>query len=132
MGKEHVKDFLAGDHFAKLTDAELLVVEDGYATARMLVTEKHLNGNGTCQGGAIFTLADFACAAALNSRDALTVSATANITYVKPVMPGYIYAEARETVNHHRLPYAEVKVTNEQGEICAVFTSSGYRKQKKA
>ena len=85
-----------------------------------------------CQGGAIFTLADLAFAAAVNSHGVLTFSTSSNITYFKSVSQGYIYAEAREIVNHHRMPYAEVRVTDEAGELIAIFTSSGYRKQHAA
>ena len=94
----------------------------------MLITPEHLNGGGFCQGGAIFTLADLAFAAAVNSHNVLTVSTSSNITFVKSVKSGYVYAEAHEIVNHHKLPYAEVIVTDEEGNTVAVFTSSGYRK----
>ena len=39
-----------------------------------------------------------------------------------------VYAEARELVDHHRMPYAEVRITDEQGRLVAIFTSGGYRK----
>ena len=62
-----LKDFFKKDRFAALAGVELLEVRQGYAKARMLVTPEHLNGGGVCQGGALFTLADLACAAAFNS-----------------------------------------------------------------
>ena len=45
-----------------LRGVELLETGNGYAKARMLIKPEHLNGGGVCQGGAIFTLADLACA----------------------------------------------------------------------
>lgn len=125
-----LKDFFKGDRFAALAGVELLEVEEGRARARMLVTEEHLNGGGWCQGGALFTLADLAFAAAVNSHLQLTVSTSSNMTFFKSVPLGaYVYAEATETVNHHRVPFAEVRLTDEQGQLIALFTSSGYRKQ---
>ena len=125
-----LKDFFKGDRFAALAGVELLEVEEGRARARMLVTEEHLNGGGWCQGGALFTLADLAFAAAVNSHLQLTVSTSSNMTFFKSVPLGaYVYAEATETVNHHRVPFAEVRLTDEQGQLIAIFTSSGYRKQ---
>ena len=124
-----ILEFFQNDRFAALAGAELTDVRQGYARARMLITSDHLNGGGACQGGAIFTLADLAFAAAVNSHLVMTVSTSSSITYVRSVSEGYLYAEAREIVNHKRMPYAEVRVTNEQGELVAVFTSSGYRKQ---
>lgn len=124
-----LKDFFKGDRFAALAGVELLEVGEGRARARMLVTHDHLNGGGWCQGGALFTLTDLAFAAAVNSHLQLTVSTSSNITYFKSVGEGtVVFADAQETVNHHRMPYAEVRITNEQGDLIALFTSSGYRK----
>lgn len=124
-----LKDFFKGDRFAALAGVELLEVGEGHARARMLVTHDHLNGGGWCQGGALFTLADLAFAAAVNSHLQLTVSTSSNITYFKSVGEGtMVFADAQETVNHHRMPYAEVRITDEQGDLIALFTSSGYRK----
>lgn len=123
-----LKEFLSTDRFAAEAGVELLDVRTGYARARMDVTEKHLNSGGVCQGGALFTLADLAFAAAANSHGKLTLSITANITFMRSVQKGYVYAEAVELCNHHRVPYVEVKLTDEQGNLIAVFTSSGYRK----
>ena len=108
---------------------ELLEVREGYAKARMLVTDKHLNGGGVCQGGALFTLADLAFAAVANSRNLLTLSLNANITFLRAVSGGYVYAEAVETFNHAKVPFIEVRITDEEGCPVAVFTSSGYRKK---
>lgn len=123
-----LKEFLKTDRFAAEAGVELLEVKPGYARARMEVTDKHLNGGGVCQGGALFTLADLAFAAVANSHCKLTLSVTANITFLRSVKSGYVYAEATEVFNHHRIPFAEVKITDEQGGLIAVMTSSGYRK----
>ena len=77
-----LKEFFKGDKFAQMIGAELLEMEEGYAKARMLVTPQHLNGAGQCQGGALFTLADLAFAAAVNSHGNVTVAISSNITFV--------------------------------------------------
>ncbi len=124
-----LKEFFKRDRFAVLAGCELLEIREGYARARMTVEEHHLNGGDFCQGGAIFTLADLAFAAAVNSHLVLTVSTSSNITYFRSVPLGAtVYAEARELVDHHRMPYAEVRITDEQGRLVAIFTSGGYRK----
>jgi len=124
-----LKEFFRSDRFSIFAGAELIEIKEGYARARMLVGADHLNGAGVCQGGAIFTLADLAFAAAVNSHLTLTLSVNANITFVRSAGEGYLYAEARETVNHHKMPFAEVRVTDEEGNLIAIFTSSGYRKK---
>lgn len=126
-----LKELLGNDHFACAAGVELIEVREGYARARMLVTERHLNAGGVCQGGALFTLADLAFAAVANSRGKLTLSLNANITFLRPVRQGYVYAEAIETFNHFRVPFVEVRITAETGELVSTFTSSGYRKNEK-
>ena len=127
---ESLKEMLGGDHFAASAGVELLEVKEGYAKARMLVTEKHLNAGGVCQGGALFTLADLVFAAVANSRGKLTLSLNANITFLRPATKGYVYAEATETFNHFRVPFIEVRITDEEGQLVSTFTSSGYRKNE--
>ena len=126
---EKYKEFFKADQFAAHAGVELLEVKPSYARARMLVTKEHLNAGGVCQGGALFTLADLAFAAAANSHDQLTLSINANITFLRSVKEGYVYANAIEVFNHHRIPFIEVKLTDESGELIAVMTSSGYRKK---
>lgn len=125
-----MKDFLKNDRFAAMAGVELIAVEQGYAKARMLITSDHLNAVGVCQGGALFTLADLAFAAVANNGAPPTFSISTNITYIRSVSKGYVYAEAHELVNHHRLPFIETRITDENGEILAVVTSTGYRKNK--
>ena len=126
---EKYKEFFKADRFAANAGVELLEVKPGYAKARMLVTDTHLNAGGVCQGGALFTLADLAFAAAANSHDQLTLSVNANITFLRSVKEGYVYAEASEIFNHHRVPFIEVRLSNEEGDLIGVMTSSGYRKK---
>ena len=123
-----ISEFLQNDRFAVNAGVELLETRSGYAKARMMITPEHLNGGGVCQGGAIFTLADLAFAAATNSHAKLTLSVTSNIQFLKAESKGYLYAEAAETLNKKRLSLCEVKVTNEDGEVVAIMSGSGYRK----
>ena len=126
---EKYKEFFKADRFAANAGVELMEVKSGYAKARMMVTPEHLNAGGVCQGGALFTLADLAFAAAANSHDQLTLSVNANITFLRSAKEGYVYAEATEIFNHHRIPFIEVRLIDEAGELIGVMTSSGYRKK---
>lgn len=123
-----IHDFLQGDKFALLAGVELMEVKNGYAKARMEILPSHLNGGGVCQGGAIFTLADLAFAAATNSHARLTLSITSQINFFKSESKGFLYAEATEAFSHKRLANCEVRVTNETGELIATFNGTGYRK----
>ena len=117
-----LKDFLTqGDRFAADNGCLLKEVREGYARAEMLVTEHHLNAGGVCQGGAYFTLADIALAAVMNSRGALTFLKSARVGDT-------LIAEATEVYNHHKIPYVDVRVTNQHGDLCCVVTGLAYRK----
>ena len=122
-------EFLKGDKFAVNAGVELLEVRNGYARARMEIKLEHLNGGGVCQGGAIFTLADLAFAAASNSHAKLTLSITSNINFFQAESRGFLYAEAREVLNRKRLSNCEVRITNETGALIATFNGTGYRKE---
>lgn len=129
--KEHsLREMLTGDRFAAGAGVELIEVDEGYAKARMLVTGNHLNAGGVCQGGALFTLADFAFAAAANGRTNVTLTLNAQVTFLKAVKEGFVYAEAREVFNHSRVPFFEIRLTDADGELVAFLTSSGYRKRQ--
>ena len=123
-----IQDFLQGDKFALLAGVELLEVGNGYAKARMEVKPEHLNGGGVCQGGALFTLADLAFAAATNSHARLTFSIDSSIHFFRSVSEGMLYAEAHEVFNHKRLANCEVRITTEAGAKIATYNGTGYRK----
>lgn len=123
-----INEFLKGDAFALFAGVELLETGNGYARARMEIKPMHLNGGGVCQGGAIFTLADLAFAAATNSHARLTLSITSNINFFKSESQGYLYAEAREAFSHKRLANCEVRITNADGCLIATLNGTGYRK----
>ena len=122
------KFFFQADRFAANAGVELMEIKPGFARAKMLVTKEHLNAGGVWQGGALFTLADLAFAAVANSHGLLTLPIGANVTFLRSGMEGNVYAEAVEVFNHHRIPFVEVRITDDAGELVAVMTSSGYRK----
>jgi acyl-CoA thioesterase len=116
------------DRFAASIGAQLTVVREGYAKAEMTIEEHHLNGGNVCQGGAIYTLADLSFAAVSNSHGLLTLGIANNITFLKSAQLGdHLIAECTETFNHHKLPYCDIKVTNQKDELIAVMTGLSYR-----
>ena len=125
-----LKDFLSqGDRFAANTGCILKEVREGYARAQLVVTPDHLNAGGVCQGGVYFTLADIALAAVMNSREQLTFGIENNIVFLKSAKVGdTLIAEAVEVFNHHKIPYVDVRITNQNGDLCSVVTGLAYRK----
>ncbi len=125
-------DFLnENDRFAKQNGIQLTEVREGYARAEMTVSKMHLNGGGVCQGGALFTLADLAFAAVSNSHGLLTFGLENSIAFLKSAKEGdHLVAEAVETLNHHKIPFCEMKVRNQHGELICTMTGLAFRKDK--
>src|SRR5512140_1766026 len=98
-----VRALLGRDRFAAHAGIQLVEVGDGRARATMALGPSHLNGVDVAQGGAIFTLADFAFAAACNSHDRVAVAIDVSISFVKGVTSGTLVAEAREEALSERL-----------------------------
>lgn len=124
-----LKDFFLHDEFARQNGIEIVEISEGYARTRVRIEPRHLNAGGSVQGGVLFTLADLAFAAATNSHGTLTVTSAANITFVRGASAGIITAQARELVSSRHLPFCEVRVTDDEDRLIAIFTASGYRKE---
>lgn len=119
------------DKFAKGIGAQLTEVQIGFAKAELTVEEQHLNGAGVCQGGVIYTLADLAFAAVANCHGTLSLGISNTITFLKSAQKGeHISAECTELLDHHKLPYCNIEVKNEKGELIAVVTGLAYRMKR--
>ncbi len=124
----YAKGFLNDDKFAQYAGIELLEVGSGSAKVKMEVKPFHINGVGLVHGGALFTLADFAFAAAANSHEETAVAINASISYLKAVKSGTLYAEAEEVSNARKLSVYSIKVTDENNQLIATFQGMAYKK----
>lgn len=123
------KEFFKHDRFATENGIELIDIKEGYGKASLVVGPQHLNAGNTTQGGAIFTLADLALAAAANSHGTLALSTTSNITFLRGSGPGdTLYAEAKERYAGRKTGHYQVDVTNQNGDLIATFEATVYRK----
>jgi acyl-CoA thioesterase len=127
---ENIKQILTRDRYAKHSGIELVSVSPGQAVAQMLIQAHHLNALGSVQGGAIFTLADFAFAAASNAHGKAAVAINVSITYMKAASSGTLRAEARELSVNPKLGSYTVNVTDEHDNLIAVFQGLVYRKEQ--
>jgi acyl-CoA thioesterase len=124
-----IKEFFKNDRYAIMSGIELLEAREGYARSKMPVKDMHLNAGEIVQGGAIFTLADLTFGAAVNSYGKATVSIETSIRIFKSTTAGdTLYAEAQEIHLHPKLATFEVRVSNNAGDLIALFTATGYRK----
>jgi acyl-CoA thioesterase len=119
---------LKNDRFASHNNIQLISVGTGEAKAEMIVSENHLNGVNIIQGGALFTLADFAFAAASNSHGRIAVAANASINFYKGVSSGKLIATAREENSGKSLSNYTVDITDEAGVRIAQFSGTAFLK----
>jgi len=120
------------DRYAALTGVELIENGAGYCKARMKIEDKHLNGAGIVQGGAIFTLADVALAVAANSQEYMSLTVNVNISFLSGRSEGILFATATEVSDPSRLGAYDVLITDEENRVVARFNGMVYRKQRKS
>jgi acyl-CoA thioesterase len=130
MDIEKLKEFFKNDRFATMTGIVIEEATPGYCKASMVIEDKHLNSVNVVQGGAIFTLADFAFAVASNSRGQIALAINVNISFLKGKSTGILYAIAREVSDPKRIGAYEVDVVDEQGEMISKFNGLVYRKNE--
>jgi acyl-CoA thioesterase len=116
------------DRFAATSGVELLDLRPGYAKARLEIEDRHLNGVGVVQGGAIFTLADFAFAVACNTSGKVAVGVNMNLSCMKATRSGTLFAEAVEVSRSRRISTCTVRVTNDADDLVAVFQGTAFIK----
>jgi acyl-CoA thioesterase len=121
--------FSAEDKFARHAGIELVDVGPGWAKAAMKIEPFHFNGAGTVHGGAIFTLADFAFAVASNSHGTLAMGINTSVSFVKAAVKGTLYAEASEQSRNPKLASYSVMITDDAGDVVAIFQGMSYRKK---
>ena len=99
----------------------------GTATVAMTVGPQHLNFNGTCHGGAIFTLADTAFGLASNSHGKVAAGIDAHITYQQAARAGdQLQAKAVEVSRSRKLAVYRIDVTRGDGALISSFTGTVY------
>jgi acyl-CoA thioesterase len=125
---EEIRARFRDDRFAtEAAGAEIALAEPGRAVCTMALRPIHLNAAGTPQGGAVFTLADFAFAVAANGfADFITISLQHDITFLKPAKGKLLSAEARCVRAGRTVCFYVVEVSDELGTQVAHMTVNGF------
>jgi len=116
-------DFLlARDQTSRRLDMRIIQIAPGCAKIAMLVRVDMLNGQGSCHGGILFSLADSAFAFACNTYNAVTVAAGATIDFLVPARQGdELTAVATELWRSRRSGIYDVELLNQRNERVAQF-----------
>lgn len=120
--------FWEKDRFATASGIRVVEVRQGYARTEMTVEPRHLNAVGILQGGALFTLADLAFAAASNSHGVVAVACQADMTWFKAVESGKLTATAEEISRTCKLSTCVIRITDEHDELVGLFKGVAYIK----
>jgi len=128
--QELKKFFSTEDKFARHAGIELVDMGPGWAKASMKIEPFHFNGARTVHGGAIFTLADFAFAVASNSHGTMAMGINTSVNFVKAALNGTLYAEAKEQSLNPKLASYSVMITDDAGDVVAIFQGMVYRKKE--
>lgn len=122
-----VRERIEADPYCEKLGIELVDLGQGTATLELTIAEDMLNFHGTPHGGAVYSLADAAFAAASNSHGTTAVALETNMSYLDAVEVGdTLRAEARETHMAGRTAEYEIPVTAD-GDRVATFRGRVYR-----
>ncbi|SDN17905.1 acyl-CoA thioesterase [Halogranum gelatinilyticum] len=124
-----VRERIESDPYCATLGIDLRELGAGSATTALTVTDDLLNFHGTPHGGALYSLADAAFAAASNSHGDPAVALETNVSYLAAVDVGAtVLATATETHRTRRTAEYEVVLTTEtDGERVATFRGRVYR-----
>ena len=117
-----------GDSLARHLGIGLEEVGPGYARVAATIRPEMTNHGGIGHGGAIFTIADTAFGYACNSHNANSVAVNCSISYLAAVAVGDVLtAEAREVFLEGRNGVCDITVTNQEGQVVALFRGHARR-----
>jgi acyl-CoA thioesterase len=101
-------------------------ISENYAKCSMELQKFHYNAGVFFNGGAIFTLGDFAFAVAENCRKEKTVSLNNNITFLKITEGSRLTAKAVMISKTFRTCYYDVAFEDDHGMMIAKMMVTGY------
>jgi phenylacetic acid degradation protein PaaD len=124
-----VSAFAAADPFLRSLGARCIEGGLGRLTLALTVGPEHLNYQGACHGGVLFTLADAAFGLAANSYGTPGVGIDTHITFQRAARLGdVLVARARESSRSRKVAFYQVEIGTEREPIISTFTGTNYLK----
>lgn len=128
---EEIHEFFKEDTFA-YRQADCRIVESwvGHGKAEMVLNpDKHFNAQGFVMGGAVFTLADYAFAAATMPGTADAVSLVSTIEFMKSTRGSKLIATCDVDRSGNRVGFYTTEVTDDLGASIAKVVTTCYKPQ---
>lgn len=117
---------LDSNEFISDNEIKILEFSDDHAKLEMKIDKAVLNGHGIVHGGIIFAMADNAAAAATFTKGRLCVTLNSTISFIRPVVGEKMIVEADAIFAGRTTGVYDVKVTNDQGTLCAKASFTMY------
>lgn len=117
---------LDSNEFISGNEIKILEFSDDHAKLEMKIDKAVLNGHGIVHGGIIFAMADNAAAAATFTKGRLCVTLNSTINFIRPVVGEKMIVEADAIFSGRTTGVYDVKVTNDQGTLCAKASFTMY------
>ena len=122
------RERIAEDPFCQKIGVELVALAPGSAETELTVTEELLNFHGTPHGGAVYSLADAAFAAASNADGETALALETNVSYLDAVEVGDTLTATAEREHESRSTASyRVDVTDDSGAEVAIFRGRVYK-----
>lgn len=119
------------DQFTKWLGLEIDKIDTGYCKLHYTVRDEMLNGFESLHGGVIFSASDSAFAFACNSHGIISVALDVSITITRPAKAGdVLYVEAIELHLGNKTGLYDIRTTNAEGKLVALFKGTAYRTGK--
>ncbi|MBR6365394.1 MAG: PaaI family thioesterase [Lachnospiraceae bacterium] len=100
---------------------------EDYAVCSVVLTARHRNAYGGVMGGVIFTLADYAFAAASNNIHRVTVAMQVSINYLSAPKGEKLTATAKCIKDGKTSMVVNVDIVDDTGRAVAQFVGTGFK-----
>lgn len=112
------------DALGELIGIEHLEAGEGFARARVPVTDRILQPYGLVHGGVYPVVAETVCSQAtfdaVKGEGRLAFGQSNNATFVRPISEGHVNADARARHRGRTSWVWEVEITDDEGRLCAL------------
>lgn len=124
---EDARAYFQGDRFAMENGMVLEEIGEGRSVCSMVIRDTHRNANDSVMGGAIFTLADLAFAAAANNTHRPTVAQQASVSFLSGSRGSRLTARAVCKRDGKTSCVYNIDVTDNLGQDVAQIVVTGFK-----